>query len=274
VNVSYQFLEIDFFLAQYGYAVSFNRKYRRQGHLFQNRYKSILCQEEVYLKELVRYIHLNPLRAGLVSDMKGLDRYPFCGHSVLIGKVENDWQNTDYVLGLFGDGKPKARKGYRGFVQKGVGQGKRPDLTGGGLIRSLGGWSAVKALRKSGIQFKGDERILGDSEFVESVLKENNERLERTYRLKVQGYDFSAVVERAAELLGLKVDDVLQSGKQPQKVKARSLISFWANRELGMTTVEIAKRLGMSQSAVSRSILRGEGIAQENRFKLKLERIA
>jgi putative transposase len=252
-----------------GYAVSFNRRYRRHGQLFQNRYKSILCQEDVYLKELVRYIHLNPLRAGLVSDMKGLDRYPFSGHSVIMGRTKNEWQNTDYVLGLFDDTRSKARRRYRAFVQKGIAEGKRPDLTGGGLIRSLGGWGAIKGLRKSGIRFKGDERILGDSDFVESVLSESNERLERKYHLQAKGYDFSAVVKRVGELLDLKVNEILRAGKQPQIVKARSLICFWANRELGMTTVDIAKRLGVCQSAVSRSSLRGEKIAKENQFRLK-----
>jgi len=84
-----------------GYAVWFNKKYRRHGQLFQNRYKSILCQEDPYLKELVRYIHLNPLRAGLVEDMKKLGKYPWCGHSVLMNKTEQSWQNVDYVYGLF-----------------------------------------------------------------------------------------------------------------------------------------------------------------------------
>ena len=251
-----------------GYAVSFNRKYRRHGQLFQNRYKSILCQEDVYLKELVRYIHLNPLRARLVSEMKGLDRYRWSGHSVIMGKAANDWQNIDYVLGLFDGTRLKARRRYRAFVQKGIAEGKRSDLTGGGLIRSSGGWDAIKALRKSGIRLKGDERILGDSEFVESVLNECDERLERKYRLQTRGYDFATVVERVATLLGLDVNEIMRSGKQPQTVKARSLICFWANRELGMTTVEIARRLGICQSAVSRSSLRGEKIAEENQFKL------
>jgi REP element-mobilizing transposase RayT len=60
-----------------GYAVSHNRRHRRHGHLFQNRYKSILCQEDIYLLELVRYIHLNPIRAKLVSDIKALDKCVF-----------------------------------------------------------------------------------------------------------------------------------------------------------------------------------------------------
>jgi putative transposase len=75
-----------------GYAVSFNRRHRRQGRLFQNRYKSILCQEDPYLMELVRYIHLNPLRAGIVKDLDGLDGYAYCGHSRLTGRIAGDWQ--------------------------------------------------------------------------------------------------------------------------------------------------------------------------------------
>jgi putative transposase len=251
-----------------GYAVSFNRKYRRHGQLFQNRYKSILCQEDVYLKELVRYIHLNPLRAGLVGDMKRLDTYRWSGHSVMMGKAKNDWQNIGYVLGLFGDTKSEARSQYRAFVAKGIAEGKRLDLTGGGLIRSLGGWGGVKELKKGGTRLKGDERILGDSEFVESVLEGSNEGMERKCRLRMSGYDFSKVVERVADLLELERNEVLRTGKHPKIVEARSLVCFWANRELGMTTVEIAKRLGICQSAVSRSSLRGEKIAERNRFRL------
>ena len=70
-----------------GYAVSFNRRHRRHGQLFQNRYKSILCQKDAYLLELVRYIHLNPLRAKIVLELKKLDKYAYCGHSVVMGKT-------------------------------------------------------------------------------------------------------------------------------------------------------------------------------------------
>ena len=81
-----------------GYAVTFNRRHRRHGHLFQNRYKSFLCEEEVYLEELVRYIHLNPLRAKVVKDLKELGKYRWCGHSALMGKTEAGFQDTEYVL--------------------------------------------------------------------------------------------------------------------------------------------------------------------------------
>ena len=82
-----------------GYAVSFNRRHRRYGHLFQNRFKSILCQEDIYLKELVCYIHLNPLRAGLVAELKDLAKFPFGGHSVLMGKQKKSFKMLTMCCG-------------------------------------------------------------------------------------------------------------------------------------------------------------------------------
>ena len=251
-----------------GYAVWFNKKYRRHGQLFQNRYKSILCQEDPYLKELVRYIHLNPLRAGLVEDMKKLDKHPWCGHSVLMNKTKQAWQNVDYVYGLFSEKKRMARTRYRVYVEKGILDGKRSDLTGGGLLRSTGGWAVLKGLRKVGIRVKGDERILGDSDFVENVLKSAEEELEQKYDLKARGYDFDRVAQRVAEVMEIETEQVTAFGKSPQTVKARSLLCFWAHRKLGMTTTEIGRRLNISQSAVSRSSMRGQQIERENRFEL------
>src|SRR4030042_5151445 len=251
-----------------GYAGWYNKKYRRHGQLFQNRYKSILCQADLYLKELVRYIHLNPLRAGLVVSLDELEKYPWCGHSVLMKKTTDTWQNIDFIYRLFSDRKREAQKKYREFIEKGISLGKRPDLTGGGLLRSFGGWIALKGFRKDGIRLKGDERILGASDFVENVLKSAEEALEQRYELKAKGYDFDRVNERVAEVMGIKSDQVTAFGKSPQTVQARSLLCFWAHRKLGMSTVDIAKLLKMSQPAVSRSSKRGETIERENRFEI------
>ncbi len=84
-----------------GYVVNFNKRRKRHGHLFQNRYKSIVCQEDIYLKELVRYIHLNLIRAGLVRDIKELNRSGWSGHSALMGYIERDWQDTGYNIVFF-----------------------------------------------------------------------------------------------------------------------------------------------------------------------------
>ncbi|MDR3555067.1 MAG: hypothetical protein P4L55_09965 [Syntrophobacteraceae bacterium] len=102
----------------------------RSGHVFQNRYKSILCQQDPDLLELVRYIHLNPLRAGIVSDLSELDRYPYSGRSRLAGGLDDGWQETESVLILFAECKPEARIRYRDFVHSGLSTGERPELTG------------------------------------------------------------------------------------------------------------------------------------------------
>jgi hypothetical protein len=141
-----------------GYAVSYNRRQRRNGHLFQNRFKSILCQGDIYLKELVAYIHLNPLRARMVADLKELAKYPYGGHSVLMGKQKRNFQDVDYVLRLFGEKAAAARRNYREYVRKRMGLGQRPELVGGGLLRSSGGWGVLKAISKARIHLKGDER--------------------------------------------------------------------------------------------------------------------
>lgn len=251
-----------------GHAMNFNRRHRRSGQLFQNRYKSILCQEDTYLLELVRYIHLNPIRARLATDIKVLDKYPFCGHAVIMGKKKKIWQDDAYVLKLFDDKISTARRRYKMFVQKGIQAGKRPELTGGGLIRSSGGWSVINSLRRANIHVKSDERILGDSDFVEKVLKDANESLERKYRLKSKGYDIDKLADRVAKIFSIKPEEIFKQGKQPVKVKARSLFCYWTVRELGFTMTDLAPKLNISQPAVSISVQRGERIVSENGYSL------
>ncbi len=251
-----------------GYAGYFNRRHRRHGHLFQNRYKSILCQEEPYFRELVRYIHLNPLRAKLVRELKALDKYPYSGHSAVFGSVKRDWQQVDYVLGFFGKTKSAARRAYRHFVEKGVSQGRRHELTGGGLVRSLGGWTAIRALRGDSERIKGDERILGDSDFVEAVLREADEQLERRYQLKTRGFDLGQVAERVAQVLDIPLEIVWEKSRRPQVAVARSLLCYWASKELGMNMTDLAKRLNLTQPAISIAARRGERIARENQYML------
>ena len=253
-----------------GYAGRFNRRHRRAGHLFQNRYKSILCQEDPYFLELMRYIHLNPLRAHQVATMEELDSYPYSGHSALMGYHENAWQPLDEVLFRFGKTVSTARKAYRLFVEKGVPLGKRPELTGGGLIRSMGGWSAAKALTRPKDHYKGDERILGDSDFVMSVLASQNERLERKYAYAAKGFHFNDVVARVGEIFSLEPESIQSAGKQPWRAEARALVCYWAVRELRMTAVSVAKLLGITQSAVTQATYRGEKLAKDRSLKLTL----
>ncbi len=251
-----------------GHAVFFNRRHQRSGHLFQNRYKSILCQEDAYLLELVRYIHLNPCRAGFVSGLVSLDRYPYSGHSAIMGYIPRAWQDTGYILGWFGEQIDQARERYTQFMQEGEHQGRRPDLVGGGLIRSQRGWTSVKAQRKEREFEKFDERILGGSDFVHQVLTAAQEKMESRQRLKATGFDLDALASRVARVLNTDPSLLWLPGKNRDKVRARSLFCYWAVRELGVTVAELARRLKISLPAVSKSVLRGEKIALNSQFRL------
>jgi REP element-mobilizing transposase RayT len=252
-----------------GYAIGFNRRHRRSGHVFQNRYKSILCEQDVYLKELVRYIHLNPLRARLIKDIKALDTFAYCGHSYLMGRRKNnEWQATDQVLALFGDQVSLARRRYRDYIKKGVDQGQRDDLVGGGLVRSAGGWSVVQSMRKAGVLLKSDERILGSSDFVNDVLAGAQEALEKKYALKALGVEFAHIVEAVSELMSVSPQDLIGPRKERVIVKARILICYWAVTELGMSMTEIGKQLGISVSTVSVAAKKGRRIVGKEGLKL------
>jgi putative transposase len=251
-----------------GYALWHNRIHRRQGHLFQNRFKSVLCQEDVYLLELVRYIHLNPLRANLVKDLHELGRYPYCGHAVLMGKVKRPWQETGAVLRLFSDNLGTARRRYRAFVEKGIPQGRRSDLTGGGLLRSVGGWKGVKALREERVYQRNDDRILGDGDFVGRVIASAEEAMERRYALRARGVDLDRIASRVSEVLGVTLEEVWAEGKYKRIVEARSVLCYWAVRELGVSMSSLALQLKISIPAVGYSVARGRKIAEERGFRL------
>ena len=240
-----------------GYAQQFNRRHKRHGHLFQNRYKSILCEEDPYLLELVRYIHLNPIRAGIVKDLKALSTYPQTGHSVLMGKMKNDWQDTEYVLKLFGQTIRAARKAYHDFVSEGAALGRRPELVGGGLIRSAGGWAVVKEFRSANIRVISDERILGSSDFVESVLKLANEKYEKRTHAIAKGINIDALIDIVADSLEISSNIIKSNNKQQPGGRARAIICYLASERLKISGAQLARELQLSPSAVSKLISRG-----------------
>ena len=241
-----------------GYAIWYNRRHRRYGHLFQNRYKSIVCEEDPYLLELVRYIHLNPLRAGVVQSREELDRYPWTGHSVLAGRFNRPWQETSCILGQFSKKKRRAIQFYCRFVDEGRGQGRRPELTGGGLIRSLGGWSQVLSLRDRDEKVEYDARILGGGDFVRDILNKADKRLRRQVRGEEKKEAADELIERICREEGIGQEE-LRGGVQRRKVaEARGKISYLLSRERGMSLAEIARHLGVCTSAVFKAVQKYE----------------
>ncbi len=159
-------------------------------------------------------------------------RYPYCGHGVIMGKTQHEWQDIDYVLSLFGKKIGPARRGYSAFVKKGVSMGRRPDLVGGGLLRSLGGWSVIKGLRGSSVRFKGDERILGSSDFVKDVLKKANERLDQESQIRASGLDLNQLIEKVASRYDIEPEDLKTASKQSTITLARRMLCYMAVRKL------------------------------------------
>jgi putative transposase len=245
-----------------GYAVRFNRRHRRHGHLFQNRYKSILCEEDRYLKQLVVYIHLNPVRAGIVENIKALKSFAFTGHSALMGRALRPWQDTDYVLSLFGRRVSDARRNLQRQMLKWAAKGRRPELTGGGLIRSSGGWRAVKEAYRQGIRLASDERLLGSSKFVERTLKAAGEAYDRRMRRQSAGIDLSSMMGAVCRYLGVEEKELAGPSKQVKITQARALIGYMATQDLSISGSEVGRRLNIDRSAVSRAVQRARHDAQ------------
>jgi putative transposase len=238
-----------------GYAVWFNRRHQRSGHLFQNRYKSIVCEEDGYLLELVRYIHLNPLRSHVVGSLEELDRYRWSGHGVLVGEVRGDWQERQYVLNQFGRGERQSIRAYRKFIEEGKGAGRRSELVGGGLVRSLGGWSKVLSIRSRGEEVEHDSRILGSGEFVQGVMRDAEEAVARQMRNRGRK-SIEEIIVRMCRESGVSEKEV-RSGNQSRKTaKVRAEIACFLSREMGISMAEIARRLGVGASAIAMAIRR------------------
>ena len=204
----------------------------------------------------------------MVSDYGKLAKYGYCGHSVILGYRSNEWQDMDYVLKLFDKKFSTARRRYRYFVRKGIDQGKRDDLVDGGLIRSQGGWAAVKVLRRIGAYQKGDERILGDSDFVQEVLSHTQEQFERKYELKAEGFELENLIDRVAELMEMSKEEVVDSGKHRKRVEARSLLCYWATNDLGVSQICLAQMLNLTQPAVSMAVVRGRKLASLKQYSI------
>ena len=237
-----------------GHATTFNLRHGRNGHLFQNRYKSIVCEEEPYLLELVRYIHLNPLRAGLVPDMEALDRYCWCGHGVLLGRHALRGQVTDEILQLFSKNFPRARQLYRQFVADGVEQGHREELVGGGLRCS----SQLAGVGKEEEEGVFDQRVLGSADFVGQVLQKAEPEAGVVHLPPAE------LLKRVAKLFDLPAEVLRRRERSRPVAEARSIFCYFAVREMQMSGEAVGRMLNISRAAVSFAAGRGEVLVSQD----------
>jgi len=240
-----------------GYAVSFNLRRQRSGHLFQNRYRSIVCEEDPYLLELVRYIHLNGIRAGLVKDIGGLDRYRWSGHSVLMGTVSRSWQARDEILSYFGKKEGVAKRRYRQFVLEGIGLGKRGELSTGRENKDVG-----KANGKG--LGKVDSRILGGASFLEEVLAGAERLTQERMQLRRKRVDVERILDFIERELRVTREEIIGGGRRREISAARSAFCYVCLRRLGLTGRQLSEALRMSPAGVHLASVRGEVFVGKN----------
>jgi hypothetical protein len=178
---------------------------------------------------------------------------------MLMGKEKNDWQEREYVLHQFHEREGKAIGAYRRFMEEGKRQGRRPELVGGGLIRSLGGWSQVLSLRGSGARMEYDSRILGDGDFVAEIIREAEKKVRRYLRAG----EINKSIDKCIKEICLKEgvgEQELRMGVRTRKYSGvRAKIAYYLSHELGISRAEIARQTGVCTSAIAKAIQNLEG---------------
>lgn len=206
------------------YARSTNKKLNRSGHLFERRYRAILVQEDSYLKELIRYIHQNPLRAEIVEDL--ID-YRWSSHSAYLSGIPPDWLTVNWVLSVFGTTVADAQRRYAEFM------------------RVSGHASVWRELRAGADQ---DSRVLGDDRFLASLCPAATQ--------SVGTRSLDELVQDACHKYNVSKNELACASRERKYSRIRAEIGLTALEAGVATTAELARYFNRSQSGVSRSISR------------------
>jgi len=168
-----------------------------------------------------------------------------------MGKVKRRWQDTEYVLFYFASGRVR-RKNYLKYVEAGIKLGSRPELMGGGLVTSLGGWPEVLTLIKKKEKYIYDSRILGDSEFIGKVRSELDALAKKNLRLSAQRTGREELSEKVCKKHGISISELCSGSRRRVVADARRALSWMGVCELGYSCAEVARYLGVTNSCITR----------------------
>jgi putative transposase len=229
------------------YTRLFNERQSKSGHLFQGRFRSIVVDEESYLLEIVRYIHLNPARAKLVRDPS---EWPWSGHRAYLGKAETEFLETSWVLRRFGPAKAEARRRYEAFVLQGLSEAPKPEL----------------------VQGLAEPRVLGDETFAEGLLMARGGRV-------APPPSADELVAAVCGEWGLCEADLGSRGRGRHAAEARAVLGLLAQDLRGTTMTQLAARFGRDMTTLSASVVRLRARAREDaalarRIEMLLRRFA
>jgi REP element-mobilizing transposase RayT len=208
-----------------------NRRCNRRGHLFQGRFKALLVEADSYLLELVRYVHLNPVRCGMVRDPR---EYAWSSHRAYLGEQTLPWLTTDWVLGQLAQDRMEARRRYANFVLDGLDEGHRKDFHQGAI----------------------DRRVLGDDRFLEQIADAKMKRCCDRPTLE----QVVAVVCRSYEV---NESDLAGASQQRRLTEARAMIAWLARDAEAASLTEVGKRCNRDVGTMSSALRRLEQRAEE-----------
>ena len=239
------------------YAQYYQKKTNRRGSLFMDRFKSIVTQDQNYVQELVRYVHLNPVRAGICDNLEELPNYPWSGHSVLMGKSRRKFQDTATVLRRFGTDTESARLEYCRFLSSGLEESTDEDML-------------LSLVRKSNAGSESGRKascwVIGDHAFVRSALDSSEARRLRISRLEMEGGSLDSIAEKISGVFKIEKKMLHNRHRGGNASLARKAFSFVAARLYRAQVRFIAEYLGVSAGAVSAMINKGSRIVEERKI--------
>lgn len=221
-------------VVQFRYTRHFNKRYRKVGHLFQGRYKAILCDKDAYLLELVRYIHLNPVRAEVVDDPK---KYPWSAHSIYLGKVKNDLIDQNVVLSQFSGNKLLARRAYMQFV-----------------LAELDGGHQEKYYKVK------DQRYLGEDKFIEDI-----EVKKGSFEPTVYDIPIEEIALEVSKVTRIPQDRLYSLTRNRSGAYGRSLVAYLARKISGYLVKDVAEHFRREPMTISQAIIKMERLIQINK---------
>jgi len=221
------------------YTMYFNRRYRTVGHLFQGRYKAIVCDKEACLPGLLKYIHQNPLRAKIAER---LDQYPWSSHHAYTGRNNpHGLVDADQVLRMFSASKARSRTKYREFMLE------------------------EETLNKTAVYATVDQRLQGDETFIEAVQQKSDQSMEKEKKGRL--FSLAALARAVEQQLGTSLDDLRSATKQARVMAGRRLVSV-VSKACGYKGKEIAEFLRKDPAAVTGYL---RNAAEERKMAAKVE---
>ena len=224
------------------YARYFNKRHDRRGYLFGDRYKSLATQELDYLRELIRYVHLNPLRAGIVDSIDRLKSYRWSGHRALQGGECYPWHDADSALKRFGNSRTAAQKVYLRFLEEGV-----------GAESAESGWWFDRN-GDVGEDIPNDERLAGDRDFIIEALGKVPRTRGFLEQIKTTRPELEKILCDTCATCGLSPETAVVGRRGEQWKRVRREFCSKANREYAYTVRELAEFLDVHASNVIRAM--------------------